>query len=58
MNLTKIVEIAEILNKGENAFTDDINICYDVVRWYKEHGTTIKFEQRGKSICMWKADKN
>lgn len=58
MNLTEIVEIVRILNKGKNAFTADINICYDVVRWYREHGTIINFEQQGKSICMWEADKN
>lgn len=57
MDLHEITRIAEILNKGEKAYTDDINICYDVVNWYGEHGTTIKFSEENGSIKMWKSKK-
>jgi hypothetical protein len=35
MDLQKIIKVAEVLNKDKEAFTDDINVCYDVVKWYK-----------------------
>ena len=57
MNLKEITRCAEIINKGEKAFTDSEQVRNDIVKWYGQWGTKIESEKDSKGFWLWNPEK-
>lgn len=52
-----LIELAQVINKGEKAFTESEEIKNKMIVWYGNNGTKLISEKGSKGFFIWNPDK-